>query len=85
MTANPVTREAPTYVTRRSRVRRAGPWVFWTVLAALGSVAFVLPFVWMVGTAFKPRWEQLVMPPVWIPSTIEWNNFLLPFQRQPVL
>jgi len=25
------------------------------------------------------------MPPVWLPSHVEWNNFLLPFQRQPVL
>ncbi|MGQ9553666.1 MAG: carbohydrate ABC transporter permease [Anaerolineae bacterium] len=71
--------------TQRSRFRRIAPWVFWTVLAGLGSIAFVLPFVWMVSTAFKPRWEQLVMPPVWIPSRIEWNNFISPLQRQPVL
>jgi ABC-type glycerol-3-phosphate transport system permease component len=71
--------------TRRSRVRRIAPWVFWTLLAGLGSIIFVLPFVWMVSTAFKPRWEQLVMPPVWIPSRVEWSNFLSPVQTKPVL
>lgn len=85
MTATPVGRRAAVHTTKRSRLRQIAPWVFWTTLAALGSIIFVLPFVWMVSTAFKPRWEQLVMPPVWIPSRIEWNNFLEPLRRQPVL
>ena len=83
MTATSVA--TPAIGTQRSRLRRVAPWVIWTLLAGVGSDIFVLPFVWMVSTAFKPRWEQLVMPPVWIPSQIEWSNFTLPFQRQPVL
>jgi len=83
MTARSVA--TPVVKTQRSRLRRVAPWVFWTLLAGLGSIIFVLPFIWMVSTAFKPRWEQLVMPPVWIPSRIEWTNFISPLQRQPVL
>jgi len=57
--------------------------VFWTVMAALGSVLFMVPFVWMISTSVKPRWEQLVIPPKWIPSTFVWSNYVEPFQTHP--
>jgi multiple sugar transport system permease protein len=85
MTAASASLSARAVRTHRPRLRRIAPWVFWTLLAGLGSIIFVLPFVWMVSTGFKPRWEQLVMPPVWIPSRIEWSNFTEPLHRQPVL
>lgn len=56
---------------------------FWTAVAALGSVVFALPFVWMISTSVKPRWEQLVMPPKWIPSTFVWDNYIEPFRTRP--
>ncbi|MDI7277547.1 MAG: carbohydrate ABC transporter permease, partial [Anaerolineae bacterium] len=70
---------------RKPLLWRTVPGVALTAAAALGSIVFVLPFVWMISTGFKPRWEQLAIPPVWIPSTIAWSNFTEPFQRQPVL
>lgn len=71
--------------TRRFRLKRVLPSVILTLLAAIGSIVFILPFVWMISTSFKPRWEQMAIPPVWIPSTINWSNYIEPLRRQPVL
>jgi multiple sugar transport system permease protein len=52
----------------------------------LGSVVMVLPFVWMLSTAFKPADQILAMPPMWIPKPPVITNFTgllaaLPFGR----
>ena len=39
------------------------------------TVAFALPFYWLLSTAVKPNTELFVAPPVWIPSHLEWSNF----------
>ncbi|MFQ6132434.1 MAG: carbohydrate ABC transporter permease [Armatimonadota bacterium] len=57
----------------QAKSRRARWIVFGALL--LGSVAFLFPLVWMIGTSLKPIEETMRMPPVWIPSTIEWINY----------
>src|SRR5262245_42773777 len=52
----------------------------------LGSVAMLVPFLWMISTSFKSDGEVFAYPPIWIPETILWQNYpkvleLLPFQR----
>ena len=39
------------------------------------SVLFVFPLLWMVSTALKPITETMRVPPVWIPSHVQWYNF----------
>jgi len=77
--------DTPTGGRIRHKVRavRVLAQVFWTLIAALGSAIFVLPFAWMISTSVKPRWEQLIMPPKWIPSTFVWQNYIIPFQTHP--
>ncbi len=41
-----------------------------------GSVMFIFPLLWMISTSLKPIEETMKMPPVWIPSTIQWKNYL---------
>lgn len=53
-----------------------------TVLALLT----LLPFFWMLLTAFKPGNEVMTNPPTWIPSRLAWENFpsamtFFPFDR----
>jgi multiple sugar transport system permease protein len=53
-------------------------------LLILGTVAFVLPFLWMVSTALKDSQEVFTFPPTLWPSSLHWNNFsegwtVLPF------
>ena len=52
----------------------------------LGSVVMVMPFLWMLSTAFKPADQILAMPPIWIPKPPIITNFTellaaLPFGR----
>jgi ABC-type glycerol-3-phosphate transport system permease component len=52
-----------------------------------GSIAMLLPFLWMVLSSFKPAIELLKMPPVWLPEKGLWlGNYrevlrLIPFVR----
>jgi multiple sugar transport system permease protein len=39
------------------------------------TVAFGLPFYWLLSTAVKPATELFVAPPIWIPTHFEWSNF----------
>ncbi|CAN5719455.1 carbohydrate ABC transporter permease [soil metagenome] len=41
----------------------------------LASVAFLAPLVWMVSTSLKPLNETMSLPPRWMPSVIQWNNY----------
>ncbi|WP_112179047.1 MULTISPECIES: carbohydrate ABC transporter permease [Paraliobacillus] len=56
------------------------------ILLSIGSILMLLPFVWMISTSLKAPNEVMAMPPVWIPSEINWTNFtealkVAPFDR----
>ena len=40
-----------------------------------GVLWVMMPFIWMILTALKPAKEVLSMPPKWIPSQWQWENF----------
>ena len=48
-----------------------------------GAVFILLPFVWMIITSLKPFNEVLLMPPKWIPSKIQWENYVEAFHTVP--
>ncbi len=48
---------------------------------AIGALAMVVPFVWMVSTSFKPAQEIFVVPPTWIPSQPTLKNYIDLFQN----
>lgn len=39
------------------------------------AVAFLAPLAWMVSTSLKPLNETMTLPPRWIPSVIQWQNY----------
>lgn len=56
--------------------------------AVVGLSAFlmVFPFLWLLSTSLKSDGEALMIPPVWIPNPILWENYqraweALPFGR----
>lgn len=57
---------------RMLRLIRKG--VLYTILI-LGSVAMLLPFFWMVSTAFKPDRDIFTIPIKWIPTELYLDNF----------
>lgn len=52
-------------------------------LTLFGAVVFSMPFVWMLSTSVKPGFEVLKVPPQWIPSTWEWDNYTKPWTNLP--
>ncbi len=53
----------------RSTGRRIGSIITYTLLF-LGAVVMIFPLFWMFTSSFKPEWQILTQPPIWIPS--EW-------------
>lgn len=50
----------------------------------LGSIAMIIPFIWMILTSLKTYAESVQVPPIIMPSDFQWSNYkevfvLLPF------
>jgi len=63
----------------RQRAYRA----FLYVLMFAGCFIMLLPFYWMLSTAFKTQTEALQMPPQWIPVSFQWRNFITAWNSAP--
>ncbi len=46
------------------------------LLLVVFSVIFAIPLLWMLSTSLKPTSEAMTFPPQWIPSTIQFSNYL---------
>jgi multiple sugar transport system permease protein len=54
--------------------RRGNRWP--AVLLLIGfSIVFILPFAWMISTSLKPLNETMILPPKWLPSEPQWQNY----------
>jgi len=49
-----------------------------------GSAFMLIPFFWMISTAFKPDNQIFTVPIRWIPSPVYFNNFIKAFEVIPV-
>ena len=49
-----------------------------------GSVAFALPFIWMLSTSLKADRQIFSWPPIWIPNPIVWGNYPAVFIYAPL-
>lgn len=61
-------------LTRRS-VRRIGPRALLYVLLAIGGLAMLFPFAWMVSTSLKPDVAVFQTPPQLIPKPFQPSNY----------
>ncbi len=46
-----------------------------------GALLFMTPWIWMILTAGKQTAEIWKIPPVWIPSVYQWQNFITGWQK----
>jgi multiple sugar transport system permease protein len=53
------------------------------VLLLLGGITMVVPFLWMMSTAFKPKPEIEAYPPHFIPKVPTVANFIEAFSKAP--
>jgi multiple sugar transport system permease protein len=42
---------------------------------AMGAVAMLLPFVWMLSTSLKPPEQLFTVPPTWLPNPPRWDTY----------
>jgi len=47
------------------------------------SVVFLAPLVWMLSTSLKPARQLFLLPPIWIPRPVMWENYPGVFQKYP--
>jgi len=55
------------------------------LILIIGSMAMLLPFLWMILTSLKDSHEILRFPPTLFPETIQWHNYYDAFTAQPFL
>ena len=63
---------------RGGRHTRQSP--LWWVATAAMVVIFLFPVYWMFSVSLKSPEEIFHYPPVWAPTTLQFNNFLVLFR-----
>ncbi|TBL69662.1 carbohydrate ABC transporter permease [Paenibacillus thalictri] len=53
------------------------------IVLTIGAIVMVIPFLWMVSTAFKTPPELNIWPPSFIPKQFNFNNFKAVFEAAP--
>jgi multiple sugar transport system permease protein len=75
---------APSYASdqRALRQRRANT-VIVLGLLAVASVIVLLPIVWTFSTSLRLPKESFALPPQWLPTDWQWQNYVKVFQLVP--
>jgi ABC-type glycerol-3-phosphate transport system permease component len=63
---------------------RVGVNLFSYVMMSVLAVAFILPLVWMVSSSLKSEAEVLAVPPSFIPTDPQWQNYAEMFKTIPI-
>jgi ABC-type glycerol-3-phosphate transport system permease component len=70
---------------RRLKIKRtAGGTLFWIILTAVILIVIVLPFFWMLKTAFEPRENLFKYPPALFPAGLRFGAFIDLFTKKPM-
>lgn len=72
---------APAPATRRKPRRRIAARILYHAVMLTVAAIFLLPFYWMVISAFKNNAEIFARPITWFPDPIRWENVSLLFNR----
>lgn len=64
-------------VSARQTVRQA----VMILLILPGALLFMTPWIWMILTAGKQTADIWKIPPVWLPSVYQWQNFIAGWQK----
>ena len=67
---------------KQSLTQRLAKFATYAVLI-FGAAFILLPFFWMISTSLKPDKEVLMMPPKWIPTVLQWKNYVDAFKAVP--
>jgi multiple sugar transport system permease protein len=68
----------------RSRADRVRATISYVVLG-VGSISFIMPFIWMLTTSLKTDDQIYSYPIQWIPKPFVWHTYVELFQEGPFL
>lgn len=68
---------------KSDRVGRAVRGASSHLLLLLVAIVIGLPFIWMISTALKSPQEVAIFPPIWVPKTLRWDNFVTAWEAAP--
>jgi ABC-type glycerol-3-phosphate transport system permease component len=66
----------------RARTRDLGRWLTFGITLLLAAV-FTFPFFWTVSSSLKDPTEILAFPPLLLPSSPQWQNYVEVWRRVP--
>lgn len=69
---------------KRSKTRRNVEAVIWYIVMGILAILFVLPFIWMLSTAFKTGPQCVDYPPTFIPRPFSLRAFKEVFEISPI-
>lgn len=79
--ANQVTQTK--YKSKKKKDRIVNTILFLILLA--GALVMIVPLLWMVSTSVKNKLDVFAMPPVWIPTEINWSKYSEIWTKGPLL
>ncbi|MFD0898711.1 carbohydrate ABC transporter permease [Loigolactobacillus binensis] len=53
------------------------------LLLTLGALMLILPFIWMLVTSVQTPAAALAVPPVWLPRSLQWTNYIQAWHAAP--
>jgi ABC-type glycerol-3-phosphate transport system permease component len=68
----------------RAALKVFGELNIYLVVAGVAAL-MILPFYWMIMTAFMPAPDIIAFPPKWIPTRLTWEHFVAAFAKAPWL
>lgn len=68
-----------------AQAQRRGLHALLHLVFILGSLAYLLPFAWLLSTSLKLDGRELMLPPQWIPNPIAWENYYRAMTALPML
>ncbi|WP_125704836.1 carbohydrate ABC transporter permease [Lacticaseibacillus daqingensis] len=52
-------------------------------IVTLGAITMLIPFLWMLSTSLKTAPETIKVPPIWIPKSLQWGNYIKAWSEAP--
>lgn len=69
----------------KKKLKQGAGAIVWYFVVGVLSIVFVLPFIWMVSTAFKTAPQCVAYPPEFIPRPFTLRSFKEIFEISPIL
>jgi multiple sugar transport system permease protein len=66
---------------RGQSIRRGAGYVILYAILVVFSIFMLIPFVYALLGSLKPEPEVFAVPMRWLPSEPQWQNYVLPFQK----